>query len=218
MARSPIGQNSNTWLIIDELAALGQVPSLATALSESRKFGGCIVAGIQNIHQLSAIYGQSQALNLLDQFSSRFIFRVGDIQTAQITSSMLGEVETIETQQSVSFGANTMRDGVNLNTLDKRRNLILPTEIMNLSNLTCFVKLAGNWPITKLTMQHNKTEIKNSILIKKELPQNQIIEQVTQQIQTPVAEQTSQLFNDESDPDTLKDQDLQTSEIKSDRG
>jgi type IV secretory pathway TraG/TraD family ATPase VirD4 len=110
---------------------------------------------------------------LLDQFSTRFIFRVGDPKTANITSNLLGEVETLETQQSVSFGANTMRDGVNLNTLDKRRNLILPTEIMNLSNLTCFVKLAGNWPITKLTMQHNKTEIKNSLFAKRSEVENQ---------------------------------------------
>jgi type IV conjugative transfer system coupling protein TraD len=171
MMKSPTQINANTWLIMDELAAFGQVPSLKTALSESRKFGGCIVAGIQNVHQLSAIYGQSQAMNLLDQFSTRFIFRVGDPQTANVSSNLLGEIETLETSQSVSFGANTMRDGVNLNTLDKKRNLVLPTEIMNLSNLTCFVKLAGNWPIAKLTMQHNKTEIKNSIFIKKELPQ-----------------------------------------------
>jgi len=171
MMKSPTQINANTWLIMDELAAFGQVPSLKTALSESRKFGGCIVAGIQNVHQLSAIYGQSQALNLLDQFSTRFIFRIGDPQTANVSSNLLGEIETLETSQSVSFGANTMRDGVNLNTLDKKRNLVLPTEIMNLSNLTCFVKLAGNWPIAKLTMQHNKTKIKNSIFIKKELPQ-----------------------------------------------
>ncbi|KJV69952.1 type IV secretion-system coupling DNA-binding domain protein [Orientia tsutsugamushi str. TA763] len=29
----------------------------------------------------------------------------------------------------------------------------MPSEIMNLPDLTCYVKLAGNFPITKLTMQ-----------------------------------------------------------------
>jgi type IV conjugative transfer system coupling protein TraD len=167
MKRPVLQENPNTWLVMDELPSISKIPSLKTALAESRKYGGCIVAGIQNIHQLMAIYGQNEALSLLDQFNTRFMFRVGDQNTAQILSATLGQVETLEVQESLSFGANTIRDGVNLNTLEKKHNLVMPTEIMKLPNLSCFVKLAGNCPITKLTFKYHKPFSKTPAFQKK---------------------------------------------------
>nr|WP_284525277.1 type IV secretion system DNA-binding domain-containing protein [Orientia tsutsugamushi] len=40
--------------------------------------GGCFVAGLQNIHQLEAIYGAAECASMLDLFNSKFIFRVSD--------------------------------------------------------------------------------------------------------------------------------------------
>ena len=156
MKRPPTNENSKIWIIIDELPAIGYIPSLKTALAESRKYGGCIVAGMQNIHQLKTIYQHNEALALLDQFNSRFIFRVGDDDTANINSRMLGIRESKENMESLSYGANTIRDGVNINTIERQTPLVLPTEITLLKSLECYVKLAGSWPITKLSMDYNK--------------------------------------------------------------
>lgn len=46
-----------------------------------------------------------------------------------------------------------MRDGVNMNHLERRKLLVMPSEIMNLPDLTCYVNLAGNVPITKLQIK-----------------------------------------------------------------
>jgi type IV secretory pathway TraG/TraD family ATPase VirD4 len=89
---------------------------------------------------------------MLDLFNSKFIFRVSDQQTAHRSALMLGEQEIIETQENLSYGSNTMRDGVNMNNIEKKKLLVMPSEIMNLPDLTCYVRLAGNIPITKLTM------------------------------------------------------------------
>ncbi len=51
---------------------------------------------------------------------------------------MLGEQEIIETQENLSYGANSMRDGVNMHSLEKRKLLVMPSEIMNLPDLTLF--------------------------------------------------------------------------------
>ena len=160
MNRNPLKENKNLWIILDELPAMGRIPSLKTVLAESRKYGGCIVAGIQNIHQIFNIYGKNDALNLLDLFNSRYIFRVGDPETAKISASLLGEQEIKEIQESLSYGANTMRDGVNLNIAERRRPLVIPTEIMNLEDLECFVKLPGPYPITKLKMKYQNIKSK----------------------------------------------------------
>jgi type IV secretory pathway TraG/TraD family ATPase VirD4 len=39
-----------------------------------------------------------------------------------------------------------------MHSLEKGKLLVMPSEIMNLPDLTCYVKLAGNFPITKLPM------------------------------------------------------------------
>ena len=176
MQRNPTEENKNIWLIMDELPAMGKIPSLKTGLAEARKYGGCLVAGAQNIHQLTEIYGRSEALNLLDQFNTRFLFRVGDKDTAQMSSKLLGRQETRETQESLSYGANTMRDGVNINTIERMKDLVLPTEVMKLKNLACYVRLAGNWPITKLSMKYQSRESKNELFIKRieDDPQGQV--------------------------------------------
>ncbi len=153
MDRPTHTNNNNMWFIIDELPALQKIPSLPTALAESRKYGGCFVAGLQNIYQLEEIYGLAGAASMLDLFNSKFIFRVSDQQTAHRSALMLGEQETLETQESLSYGSNTMRDGVNINNIQRKRLLVMPSEIMTLPDLTCYVKLAGNYPIIKLTMR-----------------------------------------------------------------
>jgi len=153
MNRNINNTHSNMWFIIDELPALQKISALPIALAESRKYGGCVVAGMQNIHQLEEIYGAAGSSAMLDLFNTKFIFRVSDQQTAHKSALMLGEQEIIETQENLSYGANTMRDGISMSHLEKRKLLVMPSEIMNLPNLTCYVKLAGNFPITKLKMK-----------------------------------------------------------------
>ncbi|KJV80289.1 type IV secretory system Conjugative DNA transfer family protein [Rickettsia hoogstraalii str. RCCE3] len=143
MDRNINNSNQNMWFVIDELPALQKISALPIALAESRKYGGCVVAGMQNIHQLEEIYGHAGAASMLDLFGSKVIFRVSDQQTAYRSALMLGEQEIIETQENLSYGANTMRDGVNMSHLEKRKLLVMPSEIMNLPDLTCYVKLAG---------------------------------------------------------------------------
>ena len=91
---------------------------------------------MQNIHQCLGVYGRHEGLNILDQFNTRVVFRVGDAETARLTSAGLGEQEIIETQESLSYGAHTMRDGVNLNILERKRPLVLPTEITSSRDTT----------------------------------------------------------------------------------
>ena len=59
------------WFVIDELPALQRLPSLETALAESRKYGGCVLAGIQSMPQLNTVYGQSVSRSLLDLFNTK---------------------------------------------------------------------------------------------------------------------------------------------------
>lgn len=147
------GENNKMWFIMDELPAMQKIPSLSMVLAQGRKYGACVVAGIQNIAQLDRIYDRSGAQELLDLFRTKFFFAVSDNNIAEYASKSLGEVEINETKESLSYGSNTMRDGVNINSADKIKRLVLPDEIKNLTTRSCFVKLCGNYPITKLKVK-----------------------------------------------------------------
>lgn len=163
------------WFVMDELPALQRLPSLKTGLAELRKYGGCILAGLQSIPQLEEIYGRAASQNMLNLFNTFLFFRNNDPTTAQWISKVLGEREQQEIQENLSYGAHAMRDGVSLNPTSKTTPLILPTEIGSLQDLEAYLKLPGSWPITKLKMRYKDMKIYAMPFCTKKLASKEVI-------------------------------------------
>jgi type IV conjugative transfer system coupling protein TraD len=138
------------WFIIDELASLHKQEALPKALGEIRKYGGCIAVGLQDIPQLQAQYGRAEAESLVSLLNTRVIFRNGHPDTARVMSQMLGEQEVREAVEGISYGANTIRDGVSLNDQNKMKPAVTPTDLMALENREAYLKLPGNLPVAKI--------------------------------------------------------------------
>lgn len=136
------------WLILDELTSLQPLPYLTQTLSESRKFGGCVVIGIQNYAQLAKLYGQDGAREISSLLNTRFMFRQPDPEMAKWSATNFGESIIDEVREGISYGANTMRDGISVNRAEARKPLISYSEIMSLANLNAYVRLPGKYPIT----------------------------------------------------------------------
>ena len=149
----PPDYDRRLWFIIDELPALQKLPSLETLMAESRKYGGCVMAGVQSYPQLSHTYGHNQAQSILDLFNTKIFFRSTDPTTAQWVSKVLGESETEEYVENLSYGANTIRDGVSLAKQTKTKPLVLPTEVANLKDLEAYIKLPSGFPVGRLLMK-----------------------------------------------------------------
>src|SRR6202008_3089551 len=66
--------------------------------------------------------------------------------TAKWIAASFGQIEVMESNQGLSYGANDMRDGVSLSAQRKTRDLILPSEITNLDNLEGYIRLPGQIP------------------------------------------------------------------------
>lgn len=163
--------NRRIWVIIDELPSLERLPYLPEAFAESRKFGGCLVAGMQSYFQLQKIYGQDGAKEIIDLCNIRAFFRAPSNDVSKWVSKQIGDKEQAETRDGISYGANTIRDGVSMNTQHTNKPAITPNEISHLPDLhaiicippTCAqrkpmkktVSLQKNWPITlvKLTLK-----------------------------------------------------------------
>lgn len=164
------------WLILDELTSLQPLPYLTQTLSESRKFGGCIVIGIQNYAQLAKLYGQDGAREISSLLNTRFMFRQPDPEMAKWSAINFGESIIDEVREGISYGANTMRDGISINRVESRKQLVSFSEIMSLANLYAYVRLPGKFPITLVDFIYKERKRKNIGLFDRIINENKLKE------------------------------------------
>lgn len=157
----PENKERRIWFIIDELASLQNLPRLQTGLAEARKYGGCILVGFQSKPQLDVIYGREMNEAMLDLFNTKIFFRSTEPSTQNWISKVLGEKEEEEATENISYGANTIRDGVSVGRQKRTKPLIMATEVSQLKDLECYVKLPGNYPITKYQTRYQVSPRRN---------------------------------------------------------
>ena len=141
------------WVILDELPTLHQVPSLQPGLAESRQFGGCFVLGVQVASALRDLYGRNGAETISGLCGTRVVLAAPDRDTAQWSADSLGRSEIEEVSENVSYGANTIRDGVSLTPRRELRALALPSDIMRLPNLHGYLKFPGPYPVASIRLR-----------------------------------------------------------------
>lgn len=146
---------------LDELASLSKLNALEIALTEARKYGIVSIVGIQNLSQMDEIYGQDLTRVMVANLQNKFILRTEEESSAKRLSDTLGKEEVEEVNESKSFGVESSRDGVNLGTKRTERHLVTPTEIMTLPDLTGYLKIAGAYPISKLTFDYKPRKNEN---------------------------------------------------------
>ena len=141
LQRKPTSQR--TWFFIDELHNLKRIPDIETSLAEVRKYGGCFVIGTQMISQLNKIYTNEVAKTITGLCGTKIVMSTPEPETAKYMSSFLGEKEETSTNESISYGANTMRDGVNISQKTEKKQTVPYSEIMNLKPGEAFVAFSG---------------------------------------------------------------------------
>ena len=146
------------YCVIDELPSLHKLPSLGDFLARARKYGGCGILGFQSYPQLEATYGAQGAAAITGYCSTWVALRANDRGTARLISENLGQVEQIEANEGMSYGVNDMRDGVNLSRVQVTRPLVMPTEVMNLPNLTGYLRFGRDLPVIRFRDRYLKGE------------------------------------------------------------
>ena len=140
----------NLWFMIDELPSVNKLSDLSLCLAEGRKYGACMVLGMQNIPQIENIYGPHVTQSLLDLCSTKVFFRCASFAMAQKLSHLLGTQERKEVQEGISYGANEVRDGVSLHVHVTEKPIIPPYDLMNLPDMSSYVSLPQGYPMTKI--------------------------------------------------------------------
>ncbi|MCB4858424.1 type IV secretion system DNA-binding domain-containing protein [Sphingobium sp. PNB] len=158
------------YCVIDELPSLQKLPSLGDFLARARKYGGCGILGFQSYPQLEATYGAQEAAAITGYCSTWVALRANDRGTARLVSENLGQVEQIEANEGMSYGVNDMRDGVNLSRVQVTRPLVMPTEVMNLPNLTGYLRFGRDLPVIRFRDRYLKEEAVEVAFVERRAP------------------------------------------------
>ncbi len=151
----PEDENRRIWLVIDELASLEKLASLEAALTKGRKHGLRVVAGLQSTSQVDDIYGLKAAQTLRSCFRTLVVLGGSrtDPKTNEDMSLCLGEHEVERVQYSRNHGEK-MSTTCSVQTI--RERVVTPTELAHLPELTAYVALAGNLPISRVALTIQK--------------------------------------------------------------
>ena len=89
-----LGPNNDrrVWFIIDELTSLTKMPKLEESIKLLRKYGGCVVAGFQNIYQMYNVYGQNESKSILSQFNNKAFFKEDQPETTKYIAETIGKI------------------------------------------------------------------------------------------------------------------------------
>jgi type IV conjugative transfer system coupling protein TraD len=158
-----IKEDRRIWFVIDELSALGKLPSLPTLMAEGRKYGACVLSGLQSLNQLYSNYGQYEGSTIFGQFGTNFFFRNNEPAIAKTVSSICGRETIYRQQKNTSFGAHEFRDGVSYSEQQQQKDLVEYSDLAGLAVGECFVLLPEpQVRIVKLQIPEVKLPNKNA--------------------------------------------------------
>lgn len=130
----------NVWMILDELAALQNLPQLKVAITENRKAGLSIVVGFHGRSQLEGIYGRD-ADTIFSMPKTKILLRTSESDGADWASRLIGtvEVERVrETRPAHEFFNHGRGHSYSVERREER--LVLYSQIQSLPDLHGYLR------------------------------------------------------------------------------
>jgi len=158
-----MNDNKRVWVIMDEATSLNKLQSLSGVVADIRKMGGCIVLGVQTYHQLKLIYGHDEATAITENLNTTAYFRSNKPDPAEWVSRDLGEHRLIKTKEIAGESSNSH------NPEEMTRRTVYSGSIQTLPNLTCYIRFAGEYPITRKKIKFIAREVKCKSLIERDI-------------------------------------------------
>jgi type IV conjugative transfer system coupling protein TraD len=145
--------NRRIFFFLDEFGTLQRLSTIVRLLTLSRSKGGSVWIGIQDIGQIDKLYTQPLRQAIINACGINVIFSVADPKTAHFLSDKIGDISYNETQETYSMGVKNYKDGVSISQRVKQESLVLPSEIMNLKDLSCYIKIP-NYDISQTHLSY----------------------------------------------------------------
>jgi hypothetical protein len=125
-------QEPSTYIIMDELPALGKLDKLKTLATKGRSKGVCITIGFQDIEDMRHVYGREVAHTILGQFNNNAFLRINSTETAKWASQSFSSYEFMEKNVSRSSGGGNSGDSYSERWNRAQREVVSPIEFMTM--------------------------------------------------------------------------------------
>lgn len=152
-AKQEIVHTDKYWFFIDEVDELGDI-KLDERLAKDRKYGVCIVAGIQSESQFVASLGKERAETVMNCFNSVLMLRSNAPEMMDKDEKRLGKVEMDIVSQNQALAVKEWRDGAGMVKSEQKRELVMASQIGDLAPCTGYLKLVGAYPAAFVDYQN----------------------------------------------------------------
>jgi hypothetical protein len=141
-------ENRRVWFVIDEFAALPKLEVMPRLSAMGRKYGSCLVAGVQSPSQLVSKYGREDANTLTATLGTQLFLRLPGGEPAKWASGMLGKTERKHQRAADVYETEEAADKSTLTTVHEVNDLVLDGDIAALADLHGYLRLPlGGAPI-----------------------------------------------------------------------
>ncbi len=115
------------WLVLDEVAQMGKVPSVGDSLTTLRSKGVRTILGLQSVAQIDEAYGRNALTTWAGSIASKIICQLSSPNDQQFGASLLGDHEVeIYTHQSTQSNGLVSHSG---SWQRAREPVMLPSEL-----------------------------------------------------------------------------------------
>ena len=145
-AKQQLVHEDRYWFFLDEVHTLGDI-RLDEVLATLRKFGVCVVSGIQSDTQLVQSMGQDRAATVTNCFNTSLVLACNEPGLQKRCAELLGKQELDTVSRNQALANNETRDGAALNRSDTEKPLIMPSDLGTRDPCTGWIKFSGSFPV-----------------------------------------------------------------------
>lgn len=131
--------------------------SIVRTLEQGRSKGASVWIATQDISQLQKLYSHEIANTIVNTCNTIITFALNDPNSCDFMSKVFGEIEILETDETLSMGPVNFKDGLNITRRRRTERLILPSQFSLLRDLECYFKMLS-YDVTKTKIQFKRFE------------------------------------------------------------
>lgn len=148
-SKQQIIHDDRYWFFLDEVHTLGDI-KLDDQLATMRKFGVCIVSGVQSESQFFTSMGKDRGETVMNCFNTVLMLRMNEPSMMERAAMRLGKMEMEMVSQNQALAVTEWRDGAGMARSEQEKWLVMPSEIGGLADCSGFLKFVGAYPAAKV--------------------------------------------------------------------
>jgi len=168
----PDDYNRRIYFFLDEFGSLNNMSSIIELLTRARSKGASVWIGTQEIGQIEKVYGKESRQSIVNGCASKLILSIAEPETAKYFSEAIGQIEVLESSESMSMGPSDVRDGLTFTRASKTKPLVLPSVFQQFPDMEGILKLSNydyckvKVPYVSYKVLNEYLEIRNDMLLK----------------------------------------------------